>query len=353
MNRIQAFLLMTLLAATASAAPQVDAAAIKAYATRALPRCADQTIALDRVDTPAPTGFVEFALTQTSSDSTCGKKTMLLYSPSTQQILMGSVISLPIDNRSLEARVADAVSERLRVPINAKMSRGFPLPDALKPVLMTKATDQGPFDYRGYVDASEQFLIVASRGNLKTDPGSTLIDALGITSAMRRGNAKSKVKIIEISDFECPTCGRAHKVVEPIIEKNLSKIDYYRLDLPLFEMHKWALDAASGARAISKVAPKLYWDYVNYVFANQDAFDKMPLEPALKDWVEAHNVSWPAIEKIYKSPVERAALVDQVSRFVDLGINSTPTYIINGQIMGYGPDGKFTIDAVKKAIGAK
>ena len=255
MKRTYAFFISCFAALSLSAAPPVDVAALKAYATKALPRCVDEKVTLDRQDDPAPTGFVKFALTQTSSDTTCGKRTTLLYSPSTQQVLMGSILPLPNDRRSVALRVTEAVSERLQVPVTAMLTRSFPLPDALKPIVFTKPTAAGPFPYHGYVDASEQFIIVASRGNLKVDPAKTLLDAVGLNYAVRRGNPKAAVKIVEISDFECPTCGRAHKVVEPLIEKHLKNVDYYRLDLPLFEMHKWALDAASGARAIQKVAP--------------------------------------------------------------------------------------------------
>jgi hypothetical protein len=59
------------------------------------------------------------------------------------------------------------------------------------------------------------------------------------------------------------------------------------------------------------------------------------------------------VERIYRSPAERNALLEQVSRMFDNGIVSTPTYIINGQIIGFGPDGKFTINALKRAIAAK
>ena len=353
MKRTSAFLISCFAAVSLSAAPPVDVAALNAYATKAMPRCAEQKITLERQDDPAPTGFVKFALTETSSDTTCGKRTTLLYSPSTQQVLIGSLLPLPSDRRSVELRVADAVTERLQVPVTASLSRGFPLPDALKPIVFTKPTQAGPFPYHGYVDASEQFLIVASRGNLKVDPTKTLVDAVGLGGAVRRGNPKSPVKIIEVSDFECPTCGRAHKIIEPLVEKHLHNVDYYRLDLPLFEMHKWALDAAAGARAIQQVAPKKYWEYVNYVYANHEAIDKIAFDTVIKDFSDDHDISWPAVEKIYRSPAVRAALVEQVGRLLDLGINSTPTYIINGQIMGFGPEGKFTIAAVKKAIGAK
>jgi protein-disulfide isomerase len=353
MKRTYAFFLSALVATTISAAPAIDVAALKAYATKALPRCADEAISLQRVDEPSPAGFVKFALLQTSSDPTCGKKENLLYSPTTEQVLIGNVIPLPADNRSVDLRVTQAVSERLQVPVTTTLGRGFPLPDGLKTVSMAKPTQNGPFIYHGYIDASEQYLIVASRGNLRVPPSKTLIDALDLRDAVRRGNPKAKVTIIELSDFECPTCGRAHKVVEPLIEKHLKNVDYYRLDLPLFEMHKWALNAALGARAVEKVAPKKYWEYVNYVFANQEPIEQMNFDTVLKNFSEDHDISWPAVEKIYRSPAERNALVEQVSRILDLGINSTPTYIINGQIMGYGPEGKYTIDAVKKAIGAK
>ena len=207
--------------------------------------------------------------------------------------------------------------------------------------------------------ASPSLLRHASRGRtgrrreLRVDPAKTLVESIGLKNGVRRGNPKAKVQIIELSDFECPTCGRAHKVVEPLIESHLKNVDYYRIDLPLFEMHKWSLDAALGAHAIQQVSPKHYWEYVNYVFGNQEAIEQMSFDTVLKNFCEDHDISWSAVEKVYRSPSERAALVDQVSRIIDIGINSTPTYIINGQILGYGPEGKFTIEAIKKAIGVK
>jgi protein-disulfide isomerase len=115
------------------------------------------------------------------------------------------------------------------------------------------------------------------------------------------------------------------------------------------------MDAALGARAIARVAPKQYWSYVDFVFGNQDAIvdGKQPFLKVLQNFCEDHDISWPAVEKIVKSPAERTALLDQVSRSFDVGVNSTPTYIINGQVMGFGPEGTYTIEQIKKAIGAK
>lgn len=335
-----------------SAAP-ANLAAIQAYTEKALAQCSDSKVTIEPINQPGPAGFIPFRVTQTSNDTTCGRQTYLLFSPSTNQVIIGTIIGLPFDNRSPQERVALTASELLKTALKVSVS-AFPLPDGLHAVSLTKQTPWGPFSYRAFMDASTRFLIVGSRGNLYVDPGTTLVESIGVEHAVRRGNPKARLKIIELSDFECPTCARAHKEVEPIIAKNLSKVDYYRLDLPLFEHHEWALPAALGARAIEKVAPTKYWAYVNFIFPNQEAIGKSKsFEETLQNFCEDHDIDWKRVEKIYRSPTERDALLEQVSRAFDTGINSTPTYIVNGQIIGFGPNGSFTIATIKKALGVK
>lgn len=350
MKRATTFLFLAITAFPLVAATD-DMTALKAYATKSLPRCADSQVTIEPIDGPGPAGFMSFGVTMTSTDPTCGRRSRLLYSPATQQVLIGTVVPLALDGRNVEARVSQKTSEILKQDMTASLTRGFPLPDGLKPISITRSTAFGPFSYHGYVDATERFLVVGTRGNLKIDPAKTLVDSIGLERAVRRGNPKAKVKIIELSDFQCPTCGRAHKVMEPLIKKNLSNIDYYRMDLPLFEHHEWVVPATLGARAIQKVAPKKYWAYVDFIFENQETIGKMgSFDKTLQNFVEDNDISWSAVEKIYRSVAERDAIMEQTSRLFDLGLMSTPTYIINGQIMGYGPDGKFTIESVKKAI---
>jgi protein-disulfide isomerase len=349
---LRAAALAAALSIPAYAAP-TTAAALKSYAARALTQCADAKIELEPIQELGPAGFQSFKLTQTSSDDACGRRAYLLYSPSSAQVIIGNVFGLPLDNRSVEARVAEATSQILKQNLSVSVAP-FPLPDGLRAVSMTKQTKWGPFAYRGYVDSTQRFLVVGARGNLYTDPGTTLLDSLDLKSAVHRGNAKSKVHIIELSDFECPTCGRAHKEIEPLIAKNLNKVRYARMDLPLFEHHEWAIPAALGARAIQKVAPAKYWKYVDFVFANQEDIGKSPsFDKILQNFCEDHDIDWKRVEKIYRSPTERAAILEQVSRAFDVGISSTPTYIVNGQILGYGPEGKTTIAAIKKALGLR
>src|ERR1041385_4541147 len=246
---------------TLALAAPADVATLKAYAIQALSKCPDQKVTIEAVDKAAPLGFVPYTITQTSSDPTCGRQTTLLYSPLTQQVLIGTILDLPSAARNVDVRVAERAMEVLKEPLTATVSK-FPLPDRIKAVSIYKQTQYGNFAYHGFVDASEHYLVVGTRGNLLMPPSKTLIDSLGIQNGVRRGNPNAKSQIIELSDFECPTCRRAHMELEPIVEKHLSKVDYIRLDLPLFEHHEWAVPAAMAARAIEKVAPKEYSKYV-------------------------------------------------------------------------------------------
>ncbi|MGA8807626.1 MAG: thioredoxin domain-containing protein [Thermoanaerobaculia bacterium] len=337
----------------AQRAPTLNGA-LTNFASRSLAKCPEAKISVAPLGQEGPKGFMLYTLTQESSDPSCQRKTYMLHSPVSGQVLIGTIFSLPPDARPLTTRIAEVGSAALKEPVSATVAP-FPLPDGLHAVSIVKQSKAagGGFSYHGFVDSSNSYLIVGTRGTLNVDPGKALVETLGFGGATRRGNPKSKVQIVELSDFECPTCAKAHKKIEPIIAKNLDKVDYYRLDLPLFEHHEWALAAALGARAISKVAPAKYWNYVNFVYENQETIGKQPFDKFYQNWIEDNDINWKAIEKIYKSPAEKKALIDQVSRAFDNGVLSTPTYIINGQVLGFGPEGQFTIDAIKSALGVK
>lgn len=340
-----------LAAVTLSAANPVDETALKTWATKAMQRCPGATATMDFIDRPGgPSNFRTYRVEQKSSDEHCGSQSFLLFSPVTQQIFFGSVIALPDDQRPLATRLSEHAGKLLKQTITARLSP-LTLPDGVRPVALTRETPYGPFAYNGYVDASGKFLFIGILGNLKENPALTLRKALGVDSGAKRGNGVSKTEIIEISDFQCPTCARAHEALEPLVSKSLGRISYIRLDLPLFEHHQWAMSAALGARAIQRVAPAKYWQYVDHVFDNQEKIANLNFDKFLKDFVEDNDIQWKPVEKIYKSASERTALLDQVSRAFAAGVVSTPTIIINGQRMGFG-DSAFAIEAMKSALGA-
>ena len=341
--------LAALAACSLSPSLHADQAALRKWVERALPTCPGSAVTLERMETRGPSNFAVYRMKQTSTDQYCGSQKYLLYSAMSGQAVMGSIIALPNDSRSANARIAEQAAKLLKAPVTVAVT-AFPLPDGLKEVTMTRTTPYGPFAYSGYLDASGNFLLVGLRGDVRADPSKALRSALKLDTGARRGSKTAPVEIIELSDFQCPTCGRAHNRLEPLFTKNLGKIHYIRLDLPLFEHHEWAVPAALGARAIQRVAPAKYWQFVDQVFKQQETMTLAKFEPFFKNFVEDNDISWTAVEKVYRSQSERAALLDQVSRAFALGLTSTPTFIVNGQVIGFG-DGTYAEETLKKTLG--
>ena len=352
MKRALAFSFAFLLCSTALEAQSKDPyASLRNYAARVLPKCPQGVMTLEPLNAPVK-NFNVFQLTLRSSDKYCGTQKYLLYSPTTQQVLIGSVVEIPANGKPTNVRIAEEAGRLLKKDLTVTVAP-FPLPDGLKSVTMTRTTPYGSFAMNGFLDAAERIMVVGWRGSLKTDPMETVRQTLKTDTASRRGKKDAKVEIIEISDFQCPTCAFAHEKVEPLIKKGLANATYIRIDLPLFEHHEWAIPAAAGARAIQRVAPGKYWTYVDYIFKNQEAIGKQPFDKVIQDFAEDHDISWATLKPIYSSKAERQAILDQVSRAYSLGIASTPTFIVNGQLMGFGPSGEFTLDAIREALAVK
>jgi protein-disulfide isomerase len=139
----------------------------------------------------------------------------------------------------------------------------------------------------------------------------------------------AKVTIVEFGDFQCPACGAAHPTVKQILKDYEGKVTFVWRHFPL-PMHKNAMLAAIASEAAGEQGK--FWEMHAMLFENQ------------KEWEESNDA-----KKIFVSYAEQLGLDTQ--KFSDaldkkfnaeriqsdadagiaLGVNSTPTFFINGQ----------------------
>lgn len=332
----RAVVVLSLLTATTLAAatdPAVDR-----YVRRALPVCPGSNVKITSVGNQGPAGFETFRVQQTSTEEGCGRNAWALASIKGNEIVFGDVLQLPKATGAIDKRLQQFAFNLLKKPVTVKVGAAVGS-DGLRPVTITSGSKHGPFEYHGFVDSSERFFIIGRRGSRHADPGDQFTAALGIADAATRGNAMGRIRVLELSDFQCPTCARAHHALEPFFKKNLSKISYSRLDLSLFESHDWSFDAAMAARAIQKLAPAKYWAYVDYIFTSQESLTAANIEKKIREFAEDNDIAWSKIGPFYSSAAERRKLLAQISRAYDNGVMGTPTFIVNGQPVYYGVDG--------------
>src|SRR4051812_26136407 len=149
-------LLATLLAllplsALAQRAPTLNAA-LTDYATRSLARCPDGKSTVAPYGKPGgPAGFSVYTLAQESSDPSCQTQKLLLYSPQTGQVLIGTIFTLEQNGKPITARIAEVAAAALKEPVVATIAP-FPLPDGLHAVSIVKQSKGvGGFSYHGFL----------------------------------------------------------------------------------------------------------------------------------------------------------------------------------------------------------
>lgn len=155
-----------------------------------------------------------------------------------------------------------------------------------------------------------------------------------------RGNPDAKVVIVNFDDLECPYCAKMHSQLFPDTldrYKGLVKIVYR--DLPLEEIHPWAMHAAVDANCLATQSGPSYWSYVDYLHMHGEdvsgpehdlakskaMLDKLAKQQGEKDHLDADKLS-ACVAKQDESSVRSEMKVGD-----DIGLNQTPTLFINGE----------------------
>ena len=138
-----------------------------------------------------------------------------------------------------------------------------------------------------------------------------------------RGDASAKVTLVEISDYQCPFCGRYAKETYPQIETEYIKTGKVKaafLDLPLESIHKAAFAAAKTVRCAGEQGK--YWEMHDRLFANQKTLE--PWNPH----AEAIGLDVKTFETCVGSNKHDAAIRRDMAEAQKLGVSGTPGFLI-------------------------
>lgn len=155
-----------------------------------------------------------------------------------------------------------------------------------------------------------------------------------------RGNPSAKVTIVNFDDLECPYCAKMHAELFPETldhYKGLIKIVYR--DLPLVEIHPWAMHAAVNANCLAAQSDTAYWSYVDYLHTHgeditgpdrdlkksSDMLDKLARQQGVTSQLDAAKLD-ACVTKQDESGVRSEMKIAE-----GLGIEQTPTLYINGE----------------------
>lgn len=168
--------------------------------------------------------------------------------------------------------------------------------------------------------------------NISKSPFASDMEHLKEDAQPSFGAEKPVIKLVVFGDFQCPVCQKE----ETELRKELpgafgDKVRAYFNDFPLTSIHPWAMKASIIGRCMYHESQATFWDYHDWIYANQDKLTLENLDAQAADWAKTKNID-PAKLKSCSEDKATAAEVDRsVAMGRGLGVSATPTLYINGR----------------------
>ena len=160
--------------------------------------------------------------------------------------------------------------------------------------------------------------------------GTTVTVAPISSRDMVRGNKNAKAKLIEYGDFQCPACGAYYPLVKQLLaDESTNNLQFVYRFFPLVNVHPNAFPADQAAYAAFKQGK--FWDMYDLLYTNQNDWVNLP-DPtqAFNDYAKKLGLDMTKFVADYSSAETKKYVQDSEDKSTSEGINSTPTFILNG-----------------------
>ena len=210
--------------------------------------------------------------------------------------------------------------------------------DAVK-LTFSKGTHKD--DYEFLLSKDAKTLVKMTKLDLTKDPNAEIMKKMDVKGRPTRGNKDAKVVVVNYDDFQCPFCSRMHQTLFPQIYKEYGeKVLFIYKDYPLAEIHPWAVHAAVNANCLAEQNGDAYWDFADYLHANQQVVSGQQGHDAQHTFLDRAAVLQGQQHKV--DPVKLAACIKaqddsavkaSIKEGDAVGVNATPTLFVNGEEM--------------------
>jgi predicted DsbA family dithiol-disulfide isomerase len=155
-----------------------------------------------------------------------------------------------------------------------------------------------------------------------------------------RGPADAPLQLVGYSDFECPSCQLAARVVNRVRRQLGDELLVVVRHFPVVDAHPMAMFAAEAVEAAD--AQGRFWDLYTRIYYSR--------RPPTKDSVRRHagrlHLDMPRFESELDHHTHTARVLEDFDTGVLSGVNGTPTFFVNG----IRHDDEHTVDSLLSAL---
>ncbi len=143
-------------------------------------------------------------------------------------------------------------------------------------------------------------------------------------STPTRGPETAPVTLVEFSDYQCPYCHQAQKAVDEVMKKYEGKVRFVHGEYPL-PQHPRAFAASQASRCAGEQGK--FWEYHQNLLSQVGSYE----EPELVERGKGLGLDPAKLGSCLASDRFEAEINDGRRIAVEAGVNSTPTFFINGK----------------------
>jgi len=163
---------------------------------------------------------------------------------------------------------------------------------------------------------------------------------------MSLGSPKARVQVVEYASLSCPDCARFNAEVFPAFKSKY--VDTGKVRYTLREMLTPPAQVAAAGFLLARCAgPEKYFAVVDEVFRSQDKWDG-EVRGVLLGVAKANGLSESQFTACMSDAAALKALNVRVKAAIDMGVDSTPTFFVNGKKF----EGEMSLQQLDAAVAA-
>ena len=203
----------------------------------------------------------------------------------------------------------------------------------LKGIAVVLESGFGPVHVPGHVPPDGSYFLAGPLWDFQGDPRVERRKRIDLTAQRASGPPDAPVTIVEYADMECQYCRYRGRQLDKLLAANVGIVNvrrHYKF-FPLWSHHAWSMKAASAGDCLFKLAgaPALI-RFKELAYGRQENLSVSAVDELAITSAEGEGIARPDFLGCYL----RDESFDRIRKDIDegyrLGVNSTPTYFIDG-----------------------
>lgn len=169
------------------------------------------------------------------------------------------------------------------------------------------------------------------------------------STTSQHSKGTGNIELIEYGDFECPACGQYYPLVDEIIKKYSDKIKFTFRHFPLDTIHLNARAAHRAAEAAGLQGK--FFEMYDQLYKNQSSWKGGVVSnpvPVFEGYAQALGLDMTKFKADFSSAAVNATInADQTEGKTKYKADSTPTFVLNGQVLKNSDIGSLELFSAK------